>query len=124
VIIATDLLEWKVKFLLEVLKRHIKDIGWTIVDIVGIPLDICTHKIQLDSDCKPSVEHQCRLNPPMEEVVKNEIIKWLEESVIYPTADSKWVSPVQCVPKKGGISIVPEEKGELVSMRPVTGWRI
>ncbi|XP_015165386.1 uncharacterized protein [Solanum tuberosum] len=124
VIIATDLLEWQKKLLVEVLRRHIKVIGWTISDIVGIPLGICTHKIQLDSDCKPSVEHQCRLNPPMEEVVKNEIIKWLEESVIYPTADSKWVSPVQCVPKNGGIRVVPNEKGELVPMRSVTGWRV
>ncbi|XP_049394678.1 uncharacterized protein LOC125858965 [Solanum stenotomum] len=112
------------KLLLEVLRRHIKVIGWTITDIVGIPLGSCTHKIQLDSDCKPSVEHQWRLNLPIQEVVKNEIIKWLEESVIYPIADSKWVSQVQCVPKKGVITVVPNEKGELVPMRSVIGWRV
>ncbi|XP_049378078.1 uncharacterized protein LOC125842818 [Solanum stenotomum] len=65
VIITADLLEWQVKLLFEVLRRHIKAIGWTIADIVGIPPDICTHKIQLDSKCKPSVEHQRILNPPM-----------------------------------------------------------
>ncbi|XP_055806941.1 uncharacterized protein LOC129875700 [Solanum dulcamara] len=43
---------------------------------------------------------------------------------MYPIADSKWVSPVQCVPKKGGRTIVPNEKNELVLMRPVTGWRV
>jgi len=78
VIIAVNLLDWQVKLLLEVHRKHIKAIGWTITDIVGIPPSICTHKIQLDSDCKPSVEHQRRLNPPMEEVVKKEIIKWLD----------------------------------------------
>jgi len=68
-ITAADLLEWQVKLLVDVLKWYIKAIGWTIVDIVGIPPRICTHKIQLDSECKPSVEHQKRLNPSMQEVV-------------------------------------------------------
>ncbi|XP_049352117.1 uncharacterized protein LOC125816514 [Solanum verrucosum] len=48
VIIAADLLEWQVKLLFEVLRRHIKAIGWTIADIVGIPPGIRTNKIQLD----------------------------------------------------------------------------
>ncbi|XP_049376934.1 uncharacterized protein LOC125841805 [Solanum stenotomum] len=60
----------------------------------------------------------------MQEVVKKEIIKWLDAVVIYPFADSKWVSLVQCVPNKGGIIIVLNAKGELVPARPVTGWRI
>ena len=60
----------------------------------------------------------------MQEVVKKEIIKWLDAGVIYPISDSSWVSPVQCVPKKGGMTVVPNEKGELVPMRPVTGWII
>ncbi|XP_049357117.1 uncharacterized protein LOC125821793 [Solanum verrucosum] len=114
----------EVKLFFEGLRRHIKVIGWTIAGIVDIPPGICTYKIQLDSDCKPSVEHHWRLNPPMQEVVKKEIIKWLDAGVIYPIADSKWVSLVQCVPKKGGITVVPNEKGELVSMRPVTRWRV
>ncbi|XP_049410604.1 uncharacterized protein LOC125873795 [Solanum stenotomum] len=57
VIITADLLERQVKLLIEVLRKHIKAIGWTIADIVGIPPRICTHKIRLDSECKPSVEH-------------------------------------------------------------------
>ncbi|XP_015163825.1 uncharacterized protein [Solanum tuberosum] len=88
VIIAANLLERQVKFLIEVLRKHIKAIGWTIADIVGIRLGICTNKIWLDKECKPSVEHQRRLNPPMQEVVKMEIIKWLDAEVIYPIADS------------------------------------
>ena len=73
---------------------------------------------------KPSIEHQRRLNPPMQEVMKKEIIKWLDAGKIYPIGDSSWVCRVQCVPKKGGITVVPNEKNELVSMRPVTGWRV
>ena len=41
------------------------------------------------------------MNPIMKEVVKKEIIKWLDAGIIYPISDSSWVSPVQCVPKKG-----------------------
>ena len=42
----------------------------------------------------------------MKEVVKKEIIKGLDARIIYPIADSEWVSPVQCVPKKGGITFM------------------
>ena len=71
-------------------------------------------------DHKPSIEHRRRLNPPMQEVVKKEIIKWLDARVIYPIGDSSWVCPVLCVPKKGGMVVVPNEKNALVPMRPVT----
>ena len=99
-------------------------LGWTIADIIWIPPGIFSHKIQLMPDHKPSIEHQRRLNPPMQEVVKKEIIKWLDAGVIYPIADSSWVCPIQCVPKKGGMTLVPNEKNELVPMRSVTGWRV
>ncbi|XP_059315781.1 uncharacterized protein LOC132066492 [Lycium ferocissimum] len=92
--------------------------------IQKIPPRIFTHKIQLDEDCEPSVEHQRRLNPPMQEVVKTKIIKWLDASVVYPITDSPWVSPIQCVPKKGGITIVPNAKNELIPTRMVTGCRV
>ncbi|KAL5583482.1 hypothetical protein UlMin_015924 [Ulmus minor] len=73
------------------------------------------------SDTNPPVR---RLNPIMKEVVKNEIIKWLDAGIIYPISDSSWVSPVQCVPKKGGMTVVENEKNELIPTRVVTGWRI
>ena len=75
-------------------------------------------------DHKQSIEQQRHLNPPMQEVVKNEIVRLLDAGVIYPIADSGWVCPVQCVPKKGGMTVVPNEKNELVPMRLVTGWRV
>ena len=88
VIIASDLNEQQVESLVKVLKRFKKAIGWTIVDIIGIPASICSHKIQHIPDHKSSIEHQRCLNPCMQEVVKKEIIKWLDAGVIYPIADS------------------------------------
>ena len=121
VIIASDLNEQQVESMVKVLKRFKRAIGWTIADIIGIPPSIFFHKIQLMPDHKPSIESQRRLNQPMQEVVKKEIIKWLDAGVIYPITDRSWVCPVQCVPKKGGMIVVANEKNELVLMRPVTG---
>ncbi|GJW07569.1 hypothetical protein Tco_1569992 [Tanacetum coccineum] len=57
------------------------------------------------------------------EVVKKEIMKLLDTGIIYPIADSPWVSPIHCVPKKGGITVVTNENNELVPTRTITGWR-
>ena len=60
----------------------------------------------------------------MKEVVRNEILKLLEAGIIYHVADSQWISPVHCVPKKGGITVVPNDKDELIPRRIVTGYRM
>ncbi|XP_073017812.1 uncharacterized protein [Primulina eburnea] len=65
-----------------------------------------------------------RLNPAMKEVVKNEVLKLLNTGVIYAISDSSWVSHVQVVPKKGGMTVVKNENDELISTRTVTGWRV
>ncbi|GJU52708.1 reverse transcriptase domain-containing protein [Tanacetum coccineum] len=75
-------------------------------------------------DKKPIVQKQRRLNPNMQEVVKKEIVKLLDTGIIYPIADSPWVSPIHCVPKKGGITVVTNKNDELVLTRTVTGWRV
>ena len=124
VIIASDLNEQQVESLVKVLKWLKRATGWTIAYIIEIPPCICSYKIKLMPNLKGSIEHQRRLNPPMQEVVKKKIIKWLDAGVIYPITYSSWVCPVQCVPNKGGITVVPNEKNELVPMRPVTGWRV
>ncbi|GJQ90790.1 reverse transcriptase domain-containing protein [Tanacetum coccineum] len=80
------------------------------------------HKIQLLDDKKPVVQKQRRLNPNIQEVVKKEIVKLLDTGIIYLIADSPWVSPIHCVPKKGGITVVTNENDELVPTRTVTGW--
>ncbi|KAM1216972.1 hypothetical protein ACFX2J_013200 [Malus domestica] len=58
------------------------------------------------------------------EVVKKEIIKLLDCGVIYPISDSRWVSSVQCVPKKSGVTVVTNAENELVPTRIQTGWRV
>ena len=78
----------------------------------------------MEPDAKPVVDHQHRLNPKMKEVVRTEILKLLEVGTIYPITDSRWVSTVHCVPKKGGITIVPNDKNELIPRRIVTGYRM
>ncbi|KAL4272968.1 hypothetical protein GQ457_13G013660 [Hibiscus cannabinus] len=82
------------------------------------------HKILLDDNHKPTVDAQRRLNQAMKDVVRKEILKWLDAGIIYPISDSEWVSPVQCVPKKGGITVISNEKNELIPTRTVTGWRV
>ncbi|KAL0309863.1 UNVERIFIED_CONTAM: Retrovirus-related Pol polyprotein from transposon opus [Sesamum radiatum] len=106
-----------------VLRENIKAIGWSIADIRGISPVTCTHKILMEGH-KPKAQPQRRLNPNMQEVVKKEILKWLAAGIIYPISDSMWVSPVQCVPKKGGMTVVTNEQNELIPTRTVTGWRV
>ncbi|GJU99840.1 reverse transcriptase domain-containing protein [Tanacetum coccineum] len=62
------------------------------------------------------------LNPNMQEVVKKEIVKLLDIGIIYPIADSPWVSPIHCVPKKGGITVVTNENDELVPTRTIIAY--
>ena len=61
---------------------------------------MCMHQILLEDGHKPLVKAQRRLNPKMKEVVRKEVLNWLDVGVIYPISDSSWVSLVQVVPKK------------------------
>ncbi|GJT00243.1 reverse transcriptase domain-containing protein [Tanacetum coccineum] len=70
------------------------------------------------------LQHQRRVNPKIHEVIKKEVIKLLEAGLIYPISDSLWVSPVHCVPKKGGMIVVTNEDNELINTGLVTGWRV
>ncbi|GJY19585.1 reverse transcriptase domain-containing protein [Tanacetum coccineum] len=87
-------------------------------------LEFCSHKILLEDDYEPSVQHQRRVNPKIHDVIKKEVEKLLDAGLIYPISDSPWVSPVHCVPKKGGMTVVTNEENELVPTRLVTGWRV
>ncbi|CAN6586221.1 unnamed protein product [Malus baccata var. baccata] len=124
VIISSSLTALEEDKLIKVLREHKSAIGWTLADIKGISPTTCMHRILLEEGAKPSREAQCRLNPPMLEVVKKEVIKLLDCGVIYPISDSHWVSPVQVVSKKSGITVVKNEEQELVPTRVVTGWRV
>jgi hypothetical protein len=60
----------------------------------------------------------------MMEVVKKEVLKLLHAGIIYPVQESEWVRLVQVVPKKGGMTVVQNERNELIPQRTVTGWRM
>ena len=109
---------------MKVLRKHRATIGYTLDDLKGISTTLCQHKINMEPDDIPVVDHQRRLNPKMKEVVRMEILKLLEAGKIYPIAYSRWVSHVHCVPKKGGITVVLNDKNELIPERIVTGYRM
>ncbi|GKE90986.1 hypothetical protein Tco_1572081, partial [Tanacetum coccineum] len=124
VIISSQLSKEKKNRLISVLKKHKQAFAWKTTDIPGICTSFCKHKIQLLDDKKQVVQKQRRLNPNMQEVVKKEIMKLLDTGIIYPIADSPWVSLIHYVPKKGGITVVTNENDELVPTRTITGWRV
>nr|GEV49239.1 reverse transcriptase domain-containing protein [Tanacetum cinerariifolium] len=124
VIIAKDLSVEEKAALITVLKSHKRAIAWKLSDIKGINPKFRSHKILLEEDFTPAVQHQRRVNPKIYDVIKQEVIKLLDAGLIYPISDSSWVSPVHCVPKKGGFTIVENEENELIPTRLVTGWRV
>ncbi|GJY20010.1 hypothetical protein Tco_0392576 [Tanacetum coccineum] len=124
VVIAKGLKDDEKEALLKVLKSHKRAIAWKITDIKGIDPRFCTHKILMEDDYKPTVQSQRRVNLKIHEVIKKEVLKLLDAGMIYPIFDSPWVSPVHCVPKKGGITVVANEENELILTRLVTGWRV
>ncbi|KAI4310899.1 hypothetical protein MLD38_035843 [Melastoma candidum] len=123
VIVSNRLDDKQLNQLLDLLRAHKEAIGWSLADLKGISPSICMHKIRLVDKEKRVVEAQRRLNPIMKEVVKKEVLKWLDAGIIYPISDSNWVSPVQCVPKKGGMTVISNDKNELIPTRTITGWR-
>ncbi|XP_035844616.1 uncharacterized protein LOC118491185 [Helianthus annuus] len=124
IIISSKLEEGEKGRLLEVLRVNREAISWRLSVIKGISPAYCTHQILMEDDYKPVVQPQRRLNPNMQEVVKKEVLKLLDAGVIYPISDSPWVSPTQVVPKKGGMTVIINEKNELIPSRTVTGWRV
>ena len=124
VIISASLTALEEEKLLRVLRDHKHALGWSLADLKGIRPSMCMHRILLEDGHKPSVEAQRRLNPTMKEVVRKEVLKWLDTGVIYPISDSGWVSPVQVVPKKGGTTVIRTESNILLPSRTVTGLRI
>jgi hypothetical protein len=103
--------------LITVLEKHRSVFGYSLQDLKGISL---TH-IAIDLDSIPSREPQRRLNNAMREVVKKEVLKLLHTEIINHVPHSEWVSPVQVVPKKGGMTVVKNDKNELIPQRTITG---
>ncbi|GJZ21750.1 reverse transcriptase domain-containing protein [Tanacetum coccineum] len=124
VIIAKDLKNEEKAALIEVLKSHKRAIAWKLSDIKGIDPEFCAHKILMEEDYELTVQHQRRVNKKIHDVIKKEVEKLLDAGLIYPISDSPWVSPVHCVPKKGGMTVVKNDENDLIPTRLVTGWRV
>nr|GEY66703.1 reverse transcriptase domain-containing protein [Tanacetum cinerariifolium] len=107
--------------LIKVLKSHKQAIAWKLSDIQGINPEFCTHKILMGEDYKPAVQHQRQVNPKIHGVIKKEVEIFFDAGLIYPISDSPGVSPVHCVPKKGGFTVVENEENDLIPTRLVTG---
>nr|GEZ09798.1 reverse transcriptase domain-containing protein [Tanacetum cinerariifolium] len=71
--------------LITILKYHKRAIAWKLYDIKGINPEFCTHKILMEEDFEPAVQHQRRVNPKIHDVTKQEVIKLLEAGLIYPS---------------------------------------
>nr|GEU55556.1 reverse transcriptase domain-containing protein [Tanacetum cinerariifolium] len=113
VIIAKFLsMEEKTAFI-TVLKSYKRAITWKLSDIKGIDPEFYTHKILMEEDFEPAVQHQRRVNSKIHDVIKQEVLKLLDAGLIYPISDSPWVSPVHCVPKKGGFKVVENKENEV-----------
>nr|GEV62314.1 reverse transcriptase domain-containing protein [Tanacetum cinerariifolium] len=78
----------------------------------------------MEDDFEPAVQHQRRVNPKIHDVIKKEVLKLLDATFIYSILDSPWVSPVNCVPRKGGFTVVENEENELIPTRLFTGWHV
>nr|GEW12810.1 DNA-directed DNA polymerase [Tanacetum cinerariifolium] len=124
VIIAKDLSVEEKTALITVLKSHKRAIAWKLSDIKGIDPEFCTHKILIEEDYEPAVQHLRRVSPKIHDIIKQEVIKLLEAGLIYPIFDSPWVSLVHCVPKKGGFTVVENKDNELIPTRLVMDWRV
>jgi len=107
-----------------ILEKHHSVFGYSLQDLTGISPMICTHRIPTNPSVSPSQEPQRRLNNMMREVVKKEVIKLLQVGIIYHVPHSEWVSPVQVVPKKGGMNVAMNEKNELIPQCTITRWRM
>nr|GFA31059.1 reverse transcriptase domain-containing protein [Tanacetum cinerariifolium] len=81
-------------------------------------------KILLEEDYSPKVQNQRRVNPKIHDVIKKEVEKLLDAGLIYLISDNPWVSPIHCVLKKGGMTVIKKDENELVPTRLVTGWRV
>nr|GEU35166.1 reverse transcriptase domain-containing protein [Tanacetum cinerariifolium] len=124
IIIAKDLSVEEKAALLKVLKSNKQAIAWKLFDIKGIKPEFYTHKIIMEDDFKPVVQHQRRVNLKIHDVIKKEVEKLLDVELNYGISDSPWVSPVHCVPKKGGFTVVENKENKLIPTRLVTGWRV
>nr|GEU76394.1 reverse transcriptase domain-containing protein [Tanacetum cinerariifolium] len=123
VIIAKDLSDEEKTALITVLKSHKRAIAWKLSEFKGINPEFCTHKILMEEDFKPAVQHQRRVNPKIYDVIKKEVEKLLDAGLIYPISNNPWVRPVNRVPKNGGFTVVENEESVVLRQRQEKHFR-
>ncbi|GJR79297.1 hypothetical protein Tco_0150082, partial [Tanacetum coccineum] len=105
IIISSKLSDKEKVSLLQVLEKRKGAIAWKMSNIKGISPSYCIQKSLMEDDFKPVIQPQRRLNPKVQDVVKNKIVKLLDSSLIYPISDSSWVRTIHVVPNKGGMTV-------------------
>nr|GEY57478.1 DNA-directed DNA polymerase [Tanacetum cinerariifolium] len=91
IIIAKDLSDEEKAALITVLKSHKRAIAWKLSDIKGIDPEFCTHKVLMEDDFEPAIQHQRRVNPKIHDVIKQEVLKLYDARLIYHIFDSPWI---------------------------------
>ncbi|GJY33267.1 reverse transcriptase domain-containing protein [Tanacetum coccineum] len=91
VIIAKDLKNEEKAALIKVLKSPSSEPSRELSEYLGIDPEFCTHKILMEEDYEPTVQHQRRVNPKIHDVIKKEVEKLLDAGLIYPISDSPWI---------------------------------
>ena len=100
VIIVADLIVEKEQKLIRILRKYKEAIAWSVEDLKEISSSICMHKILLEKNAKTSIEHQRRLNPVMKEVVRKEVLKWMNAGFIYAISYSLRLAQFMWFPKR------------------------
>ncbi|GJS10612.1 reverse transcriptase domain-containing protein [Tanacetum coccineum] len=115
IIIAKDLSVEEKAALIKVLKSHKRAIAWKLSNIKGINPEFCTHKILMEEDYKPAVQHQRRVNPKIHDVIKKEVEKLLDAGLIYPISDSPWgaLVHIQVIDTKGARNLAANHLSRL-----------
>ncbi|GJW96406.1 DNA-directed DNA polymerase [Tanacetum coccineum] len=116
--------ETPIRRIKQVLEKRKGEIAWKMSDIKGISPSFYTYKILMAESFNPVIQPQQHLNPKVQDVVKNKLVKLLDLGLIYPISDSPWVSPIHAILKKGGMTVVLNDNNELIPSRTVTGWRV
>jgi hypothetical protein len=124
VILSDKISNDETRRLVATLEKYRSVIGYSLKDLKGISPSLCTHRIPMEKDHKPAREHHRWLNNVMREVLNKEVWKQLKAGVIYHVSYSEWVSPVQVVPKKGGMTVIHNKKNELIPQRTITDWQM
>ena len=88
--------------MIQLLRKYQQAFAWDYTDMHRIHPETCTHHIHTDSNIKPVRQLQRRMNPMLQDIVRDELQKLLKVNFIYPISHSQWVSPLVVVPKKNG----------------------